>query len=190
RGFPQARDVELIEQRIELGLALLLRGLDDFEHRANVLLHGEATKDRGFLRQIADAKARALIHRQLGHIVAVEFDRAAIGLDEAGDHVEHRGLAGAVRAKQADGLAPAHIDADATHDLALAEAFFHAMHSEVTWPTQQLRTGGAIAFGGACRLDWLCWLDWLHRLGWLRRLGRFGASLRSWLRRRFAWYFS
>ena len=43
----------------------LLRGFDDLEHRADILLDGEAAKDRGFLRQIADAEPRALIHRQL-----------------------------------------------------------------------------------------------------------------------------
>ncbi|MBN9003344.1 MAG: LPS export ABC transporter ATP-binding protein [Rhizobiales bacterium] len=45
------------------------------------------------------------MHRQLGDVVAVEFDLAAIGLDQAGDHVEHRGLAGAVRPEQAHRLA-------------------------------------------------------------------------------------
>src|SRR6185369_17288353 len=101
RRFAQPRDVEFVEQRVELLLALLARGLDHFEHSADVLLDGEAAEDRGFLRQIADAEPRALIHRQLGDVVAVELDRAAIGLDQAGNHVEHGGLAGAVRAEQA-----------------------------------------------------------------------------------------
>ena len=108
-----------------------LRGLDDLQHRADVLLDGEAAKDRGFLRQIADAEPGALIHRQLGDVVAVELDGAAVGLDQAGDHVEHRGLAGAVRPEQTHRLAAADIDADAAHDLAGAEALFHAMHSQI-----------------------------------------------------------
>src|SRR5882724_4749460 len=62
RRFTQARDVEFIEQRIEFGLALLPAGLDDLEHRTDVLFDGETAKDRGFLRQVADAEPRALIH--------------------------------------------------------------------------------------------------------------------------------
>ena len=150
-------------------LALLLRGLDDFEHRADVLLDGEAAEDRGFLRQIADAEPRALVHRQLRDVVAVELDRAAIGLDQPGDHVEHRGLAGAVRAEQADGFAAAHIDADAAHDLARAKTLFHAMHSQEARPPQQLRPARTVALRAAAR-----------------GLGRFAAGLlRLWLQRMF-----
>ena len=127
----------------------LRAGLDHFEHGADVLLDGEAAEDRGFLRQIADAEPRALIHRQLGDVVAVELDRAAIGLDQAGDHVEHGGLAGAVRAEQADRLAAADIDADAAHDLAGAETLFHAMHSQEARPLQQLRRAGAVGLPAA-----------------------------------------
>src|SRR4051812_14698677 len=137
--FPQARDVEFVEQRVELLLALLARGLDHFEHGADVLLDGETAEDRGFLRQIADAEPRALIHRQLGDVVAVELDRTAVGLDQAGDHVEHRGLAGAVRTEQADRFAAADIDADAAYHLAAAKALFDAMHSQEARPPQKLR---------------------------------------------------
>src|SRR3954465_13541859 len=86
--FAQARDVEFIEQRIEFGLALLPAGLDDLEHGANILFDGEAAKDRGFLRQGTHAEPRALIHRPLCHVVAVEFDGAANPYDQAGVHVE------------------------------------------------------------------------------------------------------
>ena len=132
-----------------------LRGLDDLQHRADILLHGEAAEDRGFLRQIADAEPGALIHRQLGDVVAVEFDGAAIGLDQAGDHVEHRGLAGAVRAEQTHRLAAADIDADAAHDLARAETLFHAMHSQIARPAcaaaaRRRRCALGAAAGAAC----------------------------------------
>ena len=150
----------------------LLAGLDDLEHGADILLDGEAAEDRGFLRQIADAEPRALIHRQLGHVVAVEFDGAAIRLDQPGDHVEHRGLAGAVRAEQADGLAAADIDADAAHDLAGAETLFHAMHSEIAGPLGRARRFAAIGLG-------LAW-D-----GGLRTGTRFARRLDVGLRRQF-----
>ena len=156
-----------------------LRGLDHLEHRADVLLDGEAAEDRGFLRQIADAEPRALIHRQLGDVVAVELDRAAIGLDQPGDHVEHRGLAGAVRAEQPDRFAAAHIDADAAHDLAGAKALFHAMHSQIARPLDQTRGGGTFGLG-IRRGAWPGGLAWERgfssRGGSTRRLRQFEAG--------------
>ena len=128
----QPRDVEFLEQLVELGLALLLVRLDHFEHRADVVLDVEPAEDRGLLRQIADAEARALIHRQVRDVVAVELDAAVVGLDQPGDHVEHRGLAGAVRPEQADRLAAPHVQAHALHDLAAAEAFLDAVDRERT----------------------------------------------------------
>ena len=64
RRLAQARDVELLEQRVELALALLAARLDDLEHGADVLLDVQAAEDRGLLRQVADAEARAAVHRQ------------------------------------------------------------------------------------------------------------------------------
>ena len=89
-------------------LARVAIRLVDLEHGANVVLDVEAAKDRRLLRQIADAEARALIHRQTGDVVAVEFDLALVGLHQPGDHVEDGRLAGAVRAEQADRLAAPH----------------------------------------------------------------------------------
>ncbi len=63
----------------EIVLAAALVRLDHLEHGANVFLDGEAAKDRSLLRQIADAEPRALVHRQRGDVVTVEFDAAAVG---------------------------------------------------------------------------------------------------------------
>ncbi len=79
---------------------------------ADILLDRQAAEDRSFLRQVADPQSRALVHRQLGDVVAVEFDGAAIGRNQSRDHVEHGGLACPVRAQQADRLAASDIDAD------------------------------------------------------------------------------
>src|ERR1700722_6907511 len=127
RRLAQAGDVEFLEQRVEIVLAPLGVGLDHFEHGADVLLDTETAKDRGLLRQIADAEPGALIHRQLGDVAAVEFDAALVGFDQAGGHVEHGGLAGAVRAEQADGFAFAHIEADAFDHHAADEALLDAV---------------------------------------------------------------
>jgi hypothetical protein len=76
--------------------------------------------------------------------VAIQFDGAAIGRNEARDHVKYRGLAGAVGAEQTHRLAAADIDADAAHDLARAETLFHAMHSQIAGPRRQPGRCGAI----------------------------------------------
>ena len=131
RRLAQARDVELLKQRIEIGLAAAAVRLDDFEHGADIVFDIEAAEDRGFLRQIADAEAGALIHRQRGDVVAVELDAAAVGVDQAGDHVEHRGLAGAVGPEQAHRFAAPHVKRDAFDDRAAAEAFLDAVRGEI-----------------------------------------------------------
>src|SRR6267142_2845991 len=41
-----------------------------------------------------------------------ERDLAAVGAERAGEQVEHRGLAGAIRADQAEDLAGTHLEAD------------------------------------------------------------------------------
>ena len=42
------------------------------------------------------------MHGLRRQVLAVEQDRAVVGHDEADDHVERRGLAGAVRSEQAN----------------------------------------------------------------------------------------
>src|SRR5205814_8638616 len=54
------------------------------------------------LDRAADTQARDLARRQAGDVAALVGDRAAIGLEVAGDHVDEGGLAGAVGADQAD----------------------------------------------------------------------------------------
>ena len=61
-------------------LALLLVAVSThFQHGQDILLDGQAAEDRGLLRQIADAEAGALVHRQGGDVLAVELDRAVVG---------------------------------------------------------------------------------------------------------------
>ena len=90
------RDLEFVQQRIEIGLAATAVRLHNLENRADIVFHIEPAKDRCFLRQIADAEPRALIHRKVSDLVSVEFDMAAISLDQPGNHVERRGLTGTV----------------------------------------------------------------------------------------------
>ncbi len=54
-----------------------------------------------------------------------------VGLDEAGDHVEHGGLSGAVGAEQTDRLAAPDIKAYPPHNLAARIGFFDAVHRKI-----------------------------------------------------------
>ena len=164
--------------------------LDDLQHRADVVLDREPAEDRRFLRQIADAEPRALIHRQRRDIVAVEIDAPAIRLDQPGDHVEHRGLAGAVRSQQADRLAAAHVEAHALDHLAPAEAFLDAAHREEVFAALGLRHRRTLllAMTLAGILAWISggdasWLLIVRRVVVLliavRRIVRFAAADRA-----------
>ena len=128
-------------------------GLQDGQ---DVLLDGELAEDGGFLGQVAHAQPGALVHRQAGDVARLEPDRALVRLDDADDHVEGGGLAGAVRAEQADNLAGRNGDGDAVDHAALA-VFFHQLFGG-----EQL----AVGYGGRRRV-------WLERVqqdlsaGWL-----------------------
>jgi hypothetical protein len=50
------------------------------------------------------------MHRQGGHIPAVETDAAAVGGERAGDLADQRGLAGAVRADHRVDFARTHVE--------------------------------------------------------------------------------
>src|SRR5690606_14604491 len=115
----QMMDMKLAQQRIELALApLAVQVLAGFQYRHDVVGHAELAEDGRFLGQVTDALARPAVHRQAGHILAVDQDVALVGLDQADDHVETGGLAGAVGAEQADYLAAVDRQGDILHDLA------------------------------------------------------------------------
>src|SRR4051812_9619143 len=56
-ALAEPRDVELIEERVELPLPLFAIGLDHLENGADVVLDVEAAENRGLLRQVADPEA-------------------------------------------------------------------------------------------------------------------------------------
>ena len=127
--------MELFQQGVELAHALLAVAFHQLQHGENIFLHRQAAKNAFLLRQIANAKAGAAIHGQGGDIMAVNGDAALVGGDKAGDHVKHRGLAGAVWSKQTNRLAASHRQRSAAHHRAALVAFPHGM-------------GGQPAFGG------------------------------------------
>src|SRR5437763_8252355 len=129
------RDVELLQQGIEIGLAATPVGLNHFQYGADIVLDVQTAEDRCFLRQVADPEPSALVHRKSRDVVAVELDLSAIGLDQSGDHVEDGGLAGAIRSEQADGFPSPHMDARSRYDLTPAKAFLDPVSSEARPPS-------------------------------------------------------
>ena len=105
-------------------------GFAHLQRRHHVLLDIEAAEHAGLLRQIADAEPRAAIHRQAGDVGAVQADRAGVRLHQADDHVERRGLAGAVRAEQSHRLAAPQLDRDIPNHRALLVGLAHAARGQ------------------------------------------------------------
>ena len=97
------------------------------EYRQQILLDRELAKDRGFLRQIADTAARTLIQRQHRDVVATQGDGAGVGPQQAYQHVEGSGLAGAVGPEQPDHFALADVYVDVVDDDAAAIALGQAV---------------------------------------------------------------
>ena len=65
----ERRQVQLGEQLAGALPSLRRREVERLEDREDVLLDGEPAEDRGLLRQVADALARAHVHRIVGDVV-------------------------------------------------------------------------------------------------------------------------
>jgi hypothetical protein len=91
-----------------------------------VLERGHLVEGTQFLKRPADAEPADLVRAQPGGVAPVEPHAAGVGKGEAGDQVEQRRLAGAVRPDDAHQLARAHREGDVaiSHDAteALGEA--------------------------------------------------------------------
>ena len=72
----QARQVQFLQQVLQPHRALLALHPAGFQDGQDVLLDRELAEDRRFLRQVADAQPRPLVHRQPGDIAALELHRA------------------------------------------------------------------------------------------------------------------
>ena len=118
----QPRQAEFVKQALEFRGARLIIGLDHFEHAIDVLFDRHPAKDAGFLRQIAEAEDGAAIHGEIGHIFPIHQDAARIGTHEAHDGIETGGLAGPVRAEQAEDFALAHRERNIRQDGAIVIA--------------------------------------------------------------------
>ncbi|MCY1300659.1 hypothetical protein D9M70_502360 [compost metagenome] len=121
---------------VALALVGAERGTDQ-----QVLEHAHLHERMGNLVRAADAALAALEHRLAGHIGAGEGDLAAIRGHTAGDQVEQRALARAVRADDAQRLArrqrQAHVVGDLHRAVALVQVvqfqkWLHGFHQSLS----------------------------------------------------------
>ncbi len=115
-GQADARE-RRVDPRGRLGAA---DGSDD----AQVLASGEVQVKARLLDDRADALQR--LRALGGHGMAEQAHAAGARLGEAEQHADHRRLAGAVRAEEAERRAARHLQVDAVERRALAEALGQA----------------------------------------------------------------
>src|SRR5690606_29162190 len=116
-------DLQLVHQvRQFLFAAGLAQVRAQLEHQADAVGHAQLAEHRRLLRQVADAALGADVHGLGGDVGAVEDDAPGVRRHQPDDHVEAGGLAGAVRAEQADDFAGVQAQAEVAHHLARAVA--------------------------------------------------------------------
>ena len=101
------------------------------EQRQRDVVHDGVAREQGDdLVGARHAEMRAPAARHAGDVAVEQPDRAAVGRELAGDQVEQRGLAGAVRADDQPPLARLDGEVDAAGDAQAAERFAQAVDGE------------------------------------------------------------
>ena len=139
---PLAEEGELLLGEL-VRLALLAASPRETEHRLDerraraavrrghdVLLDAHVQEQPERLERARDAAVRDLVRREPDDALAVEQDVAGVGLVDAGDEVEERRLAGAVRADDAHDLALVHLQVQIVDALEPAERLAHPLELE------------------------------------------------------------
>ena len=85
--------------------------------RHDVVEHAHPLEEGHVLKRPRDAERGHVVGAKVRAVPALVQDAARGGVVEPADHVEQRGLAGAVRADDRDGLAPPDVEADARQRL-------------------------------------------------------------------------
>src|SRR4051812_43989495 len=129
-AFGKAAHVEFVKEVFEANVAFRAGELAGFEDGEDVLFDSEFAEDGGFLREITNAEARALVHGERGDVAILEFDGAAVWGDDTDDHVKCGGFARAVGAEQADDFTGGNGDGNAVHHAAAAVLFDEAFGAE------------------------------------------------------------
>ena len=128
--FAHLLQTELIYQRLQFLMLLLLRHVGHLKHCPDVVLHREFAEDGCLLREIADSELRPFVDGERGYILVVEIYLTPVGCDEAYGHIERRGLPRTVRTEQTHDLTLRHLDADMIGHCAPAIAFYQVVGTQ------------------------------------------------------------
>ena len=104
--------------------------------------HGQMRKQPDVLEGAGDALERALGRARVVHRLALECDLAGVGGQHAGDQIEERGLAGAVRSDQGVDVAGRHLDLEIVERVEAAEALGQPLDRKAGGGGRALKHGG------------------------------------------------
>src|SRR6185295_12354528 len=96
--------------------------LVDVEAGEHVLEQRKLLEQADLLEGAGDAEPRPLVRREPDEACSIEQKRTRVGLIDAGEEVQERRFAGAVRADQREDRACRDVDADVVHGAHAAEA--------------------------------------------------------------------
>jgi hypothetical protein len=99
-------------------------------HAQHVLEHGHLLEQPQVLERARDAAQRGAARIDAGERLAAQLDRAGVGREVAGDQVEQRGLAGAVRTDQRGDDAGRQVEVDVVRRDHAAEALVDAREAK------------------------------------------------------------
>jgi len=123
----QAHQPDEFEQFVAFAAASAARHFLDLQAELDVLRHGHILEQRVVLEDEADI---ARLGGQVGHVAFVQEDLALVGVRQAGDDVEHGGLAAAAGAEQHEELAVLDLQRNVIDDYLLAVSFGHTFQDD------------------------------------------------------------
>ena len=135
--------LDLFVQRRAVAKKLPEEALVHLERAAghDVVERGHALEQRDVLKRARDPARRRRVRTHGLARLALEGDAAGLRMIEAVDHVQHRGLAGAVRADDGADFALADIEGDVADRLDAAERERHALDREQNVAGGDFRSG-------------------------------------------------
>src|SRR5581483_9326986 len=116
-------EAHVVDQVLHAFAAFAPAQRERLQNRHQVVFDAQLAKNRGLLREIADAALGASAHRQLGDVLVVEQHLPGFGAHQADDDIETSCLAGAVRAQQSNHFALLDSKRDVIDDFAAAVGF-------------------------------------------------------------------
>ena len=116
--------------------------------KSQVLFNGERSEHSLPAGHLTDPEHGDLVRWSMGDVATVEYDRPAIGFDDAADRLQQRALAGAVGSEQRHDLTLFDVDVDTEQHLSSGIASVDGAHQQqVALPVATLIEGLAAGSG-------------------------------------------